>query len=57
MGNAIPEVLEAADRVTASHDEEGIAAVLMELYGDGEPAPPVPEPDVEPLHSLDLREP
>lgn len=57
MGNAIPAVLEAADHVTASHDDEGIAVVLAELYGDGEPAPPVPEPEgVEPLHALDLRD-
>lgn len=54
MGNAIPEVREAADRITASHDEEGIAAVLKDLYGDGEPAPPVAEPEVEHLAAVDL---
>lgn len=58
MANAIPAVLEAADRVTASHDDEGIAAILMDLFGGGEPAPPVPEPEgVEPLYALDLSEP
>ncbi len=57
MANATAAVQEAADRVTASHDDEGIAAVLAELFGGGRPAPPVPEPsDIEPLYALDLRE-
>ncbi|WP_168582647.1 Cof-type HAD-IIB family hydrolase [Gephyromycinifex aptenodytis] len=38
MGNAVEEVRAAADRVTASHDEEGIAEVLADLFGDGSPA-------------------
>lgn len=50
MGNAIPAVREIADRVTASNDEEGIAAVLAELFGDGTPAAPVPLPDVAPMY-------
>lgn len=58
MANGAAAVRAAADRVTASNDEEGIAEVLMELYGGGEPAPPVPEPaGVEPLYALDLRDP
>ena len=31
MGNAAPEVLAAADRVTASNDEDGLAKILEEL--------------------------
>ena len=57
MANGLLTVREAADRVTASNDEEGIAAVLADLYGGGVPAPPVPEPaGVEPLYALDLTE-
>lgn len=57
MANATAAVQEAADRVTRSHDDEGIAAVLADLFGSGRPAPPVPEPaGVEPLYALDLRE-
>ena len=33
MSNACPEVLAAADRVTLSNDEDGVAAVLRELDG------------------------
>lgn len=58
MANGTAAVREAADRVTASNDEEGIAAVLADLFGGGVPAPPVPEPDgVKPLYALDLRDP
>ena len=32
MGNAAPEAQEAADRVTGTNDEDGIAAILEE-YG------------------------
>ena len=31
MGNAAPEMLAAADRVTASNDEDGLAKILEEL--------------------------
>lgn len=31
MANAVPQVLEAADRVTTSNNEDGVAAVLEEL--------------------------
>jgi len=31
VANAAPEVLAAADRVTASNDEDGVALVLEEL--------------------------
>ena len=31
MGNAVPEALAAADRVTLSNDEDGVAAALREL--------------------------
>ena len=31
MGNAAPEMLVAADRVTASNDEDGLAKILEEL--------------------------
>lgn len=34
MGNAVPEVLEAADTVTLSNDEDGIAEKLYELLPD-----------------------
>ena len=58
MENGTAAVRAAADRVTASNDDEGIAAVLKDLYGGGEPAPPVLEPEgVEPLYALDLRDP
>lgn len=58
MENGTAAVRAAADRVTASNDAEGIASVLMDLYGGGEPAPPVPEPaGIEPLYALDLRDP
>ena len=58
MANATVAVREAADRVTASNDEEGIAAVLMDIFGGGQPAPPVAEPTgVEPMYALDLRDP
>ena len=58
MGNAIPAVLDAADRVTASHDEEGIAAVLAELFGDGKPADALENPEgIEALYALDLTPP
>ncbi|GAB48362.1 Cof-type HAD-IIB family hydrolase [Mobilicoccus pelagius] len=50
MGNAIEAVMRVADRVTASNDDEGIAAVLADLYGDGEPAPAVEIPDVAPMY-------
>ncbi|GAB96031.1 hypothetical protein BJY21_003626 [Kineosphaera limosa] len=57
MANATAAVRDAADRVTASNDDEGIAAVLADLFGQGEPAPAVPEPqDQQPLYALDLRE-
>lgn len=57
MANATAAVREAADRVTASNDDEGIAAVLAELFGGGDPAPAVPEPpDQEQIYALDLRE-
>ncbi|WP_226343829.1 Cof-type HAD-IIB family hydrolase [Agilicoccus flavus] len=57
MANSTAAVRAAADRVTASNDDDGIAVVLRELFGGGVPAPAVPEPtDVEPLHALDLRE-
>lgn len=35
MGNGHPELKAAADEVTASNDEDGIAAVLRRLYGGG----------------------
>lgn len=56
MGNAIDAVRCVADRVTASNDEEGIAAVLADLYGGGSPAPEVEIPDVAPMYhrSVDL---
>lgn len=57
MANSTAAVQDAADRITASNDDHGIATVLSELFGDGVPAPAVPEPDdVEPLYALDLRE-
>lgn len=34
MGNAVPEVLEAADTITLSNDEDGIAEKLYELIPD-----------------------
>lgn len=33
VANAHPEVLEVADEVTASHDEDGVALVLERLFG------------------------
>ncbi|MDO5629019.1 MAG: Cof-type HAD-IIB family hydrolase [Mobilicoccus sp.] len=54
MGNAIEETKAAADRVTASNENEGIAAVLADLYGDGDPAPPVEAPDVEPMYHREV---
>ncbi len=57
MGNATAAVRAEADRVTETNDEEGIAAVLAELFGAGQAAPPQPEPDgVEQIYALDLRE-
>lgn len=50
MGNAIAEVRDAADRVTAGNAEEGIALVLAELYGDGTPAPAVDVPETENMY-------
>ncbi|GAA1175858.1 HAD family hydrolase [Nesterenkonia xinjiangensis] len=41
MGNAIPEAQEAADIVTASHDDEGIARVLSRWVDVGELTPAV----------------
>ena len=55
MGNATAGVRAAADRVTATNDDEGIAAVLADLFGDGEPAPPVPEPEQQHMYPVDLR--
>lgn len=34
MANAEPEILAIADRVTRSNDEDGIAALIAELWGD-----------------------
>ncbi|GAB3194644.1 HAD family hydrolase [Nesterenkonia suensis] len=39
MGNAIPEAIQAADIVTTSHDDEGIARVLGRWVDVGELAP------------------
>ena len=39
MGNATPELKAAADRVTASHDEEGLAQALEALLNGGGAAP------------------
>ena len=50
MGNAIDAVRCVADRVTATNDEDGIAVVLADLYGDGSPAPAVDVPDVAPMY-------
>lgn len=47
MGNAIGAVTAAADRITASHDDDGIALVLADLFGDGVPAPAVTAPEVD----------
>src|SRR5690606_19581352 len=34
MANAHPEVRRAADRVAPAHDEDGVARVLDEIFGD-----------------------
>ncbi len=38
--NASPSALEAADEVTASNDEDGVALVLERLMRGGNPVPP-----------------
>ena len=37
MGNALPEVKNIADRITASNDEDGIAIELEKLLSDESP--------------------
>ena len=32
MANAVPEVIEVADRITASNTEDGVAVVLEEFF-------------------------
>ena len=35
MGNAHPDLMAIADRVTAGNDQDGVARVLEQLFADG----------------------
>lgn len=56
MGNAVEDVRTAADRITASNDEEGIALVLADLFGGGAPAEPVAAPQVGAMYTGSFEE-
>ncbi|MFJ5863358.1 HAD family hydrolase [Streptomyces parvus] len=44
MGNAHPELRAAADEVTLTNAEDGVAVVLERLFGTGGAQPPTPSP-------------
>jgi len=55
MGNALPEVKRAADRVAPTHDEDGLVAVVSWLIGEGAEVSFPPPADPETLPCEDTR--